>query len=33
MEVYLLFELFYYTLKRLGGTAKVVSWKSTGFLT
>ena len=28
LQLYLIFQLLYYTLKRLGDTEKVVSWKS-----
>ena len=30
-QLYLIFQLLYYTLKKLGNTGKVVSWKSKGF--
>ena len=33
MQLYLIFEVLYYTLKRLGNTEKVVSWKSKGLPT
>ena len=32
-QIYLILQLLYYTLKRLGGTEKVVSLKSNGMLT
>ena len=32
VQLYLIFQLFYYTLEKLGNTRKVVSWKSKGFL-
>ena len=28
-QLYLIFQTLYYTLKRLGDTEKIVSWKST----
>ena len=30
-QLYLIFQRHYYTLKKLGDTEKVVSWKSKGF--
>ena len=32
-QLYLIFQTLYYTLKRLGDTEKVVSWKSKGLST
>ena len=31
-QLYLIFQPLYYTLKRLGDTEKIVSWKSKGLL-
>ena len=33
MQLYAMLRLVYYTLKSLGDTEKVVSWKSKGFST
>ena len=29
-QLYLIFQMFYYTWKKLGDTVKIVSWKSNG---
>ena len=33
VQLYLIFQPHYYTLKRLGDTEKIVSWKSKGLST
>ena len=33
VQLYLIFQPHYYTLKRLGDTVKIVSWKSKGLST
>ena len=32
VQLYLIFQTLYYTLKRLGDTEKIVSWKSKGLI-